>query len=60
MITGQKPIDSLVVNTVAQSFFKDLRDGNRTPNLRYQGLKIDRKNINLTLNFKSLANHLIN
>jgi murein L,D-transpeptidase YcbB/YkuD len=60
MITGQKPIDSLVVNTVAQTFYKDLRDGNRTPNLRYQGLKIDRKNINLTSNFQSLANHLIN
>jgi hypothetical protein len=60
MITGQKSIDSLVVNTVAQTFFKDLRDGNRTPNLRYQGLKIDRKNINLTSNFQSLANHLIN
>ncbi len=52
MITGQKPIDSLVVNTDAQSFFKDLRDGNRKPNLFYQGLKIDRKNINLTSNFK--------
>ncbi len=60
MIKGQKPIDSLVVHTIAQTFFKDLRDGNRAPNLRYQGLKIDRKNIKLTPNFKLLANHLIN
>lgn len=60
MILRQKPLDSVAIYAVAQTFFKDLRDGNRTPNLRYQGLKIDRKNINLTSNFKSLANHLIN
>lgn len=59
MILRQKPLDSVAIYAVAQTFFKDLRDGNRTPNLRYQGLKIDRKNINLTSNFKSLANHLI-
>lgn len=60
MILRQKPLDSVAIYAVAQSFFKDLRDGNRKPNLFYQGLKIDRKNINLTSNFKSLANHLIN
>lgn len=59
MILRQKPLDSVAIYAVAQTFFKDLRDGNRTPNLRYQGLKIDRKNINLTSKFKSLTNHLI-
>lgn len=58
MILGIKPVDSVRVNSIAQSYFKDLRDGNRTPNLRFEGMKIERKDIKLAYNFKLLANHL--
>lgn len=60
MIIGQKPIDSLVINEIAQSFFMDLRDGNRVPNLRYEAMQFERKPISLIRNFRLLANNLIN
>jgi hypothetical protein len=60
MIIGQKPIDSLVINEIAQSFFKDLRDGNRVPNLRYEAMQFEGKPIRLIRNFRLLANNLIN
>lgn len=58
MILGIKPVDSIRVNSIAQAYFKDLRDGNRVPNLRYEGLKIDRKDIKLPFDFKLLVNYL--
>lgn len=60
MILGIKPMDSVRVNSIAQSYFRDLRDGNRTPNLRFEGMKIERKDIKLAYNFKLLANRLNN
>lgn len=58
MIIGIKGVDSLRVLSIAQSYFKDLRDGNRTPNLRYEGLKIERNDLRFKNNFKLLANRL--
>lgn len=60
MIIGIKGVDSLQVLSIAQSYFKDLRDGNRTPNLRYEGLKIERNDLRFNHNFKLLANRLNN
>jgi L,D-transpeptidase YcbB len=60
MIFRQIPLDSARVNSIAQSFFSDLRDGNRVPNLRYQAIQIERKPIAITSNFKLLANSLNN
>ncbi len=60
MILGQIPLDSIRVNFIAQSFFRDLRDGNRVPNLRYQAIQIERKPIFVNSNFRLLANNLNN
>lgn len=60
MIFRQIPLDSARVNSIAQSFFSDLQDGNRVPNLRYQAIQIERKPIAITSNFKLLANSLNN
>jgi hypothetical protein len=60
MILRQIPLDSIRVNSIAQSFFRDLRDGNRVPNLRYQAIRIERKPIPAASNFKLLANSLNN
>ena len=60
MILEQIPLDSIRVNSIAQSFFRDLRDGNRVPNLRYQAIQIERKPIFVNSNFRLLANNLNN
>jgi L,D-transpeptidase YcbB len=60
IILGHIPLDSARVNSIAQSFFRDLRDGNRVPNLRYQAMQFERKPLRLTSNFRLLANNLNN
>jgi hypothetical protein len=59
MLLGQKSMDASAVDTMAQQFFKDLRDGRQVPHFRFEELKISRPNVILSGNFKELANRLI-
>lgn len=60
MLLGQTPLDAKAIDNVAQTFFKDLRDGRQTPQFRFEELKITRPNVELNVNFKELANRLNN
>ncbi len=59
MLLGQRPLDAKSIDSIAQPFFKDLRDGRQVPHFRFEELKISRPNLDLQVNFKELANRLI-
>lgn len=58
MLLGQRPLDARAIDSIAQPFFKDLRDGRQVPHFRFEELKITRPNLDLQVNFKELANRL--
>jgi hypothetical protein len=58
MRLGKKVVDKVAISSLAQQFFNDLRYGNKVPDLRYKGIKVERKDVLINQNFTSLANHL--